>query len=103
MLAVVESGGKQYIVKKDDRILVEKLPYEAGAKFDIDKVLLISDDSNTKIGTPYVEGSTVSVTVENQVKGKKLTTVKYKKRKNYKRTIGHRQKYTLLKVTDIKG
>ncbi len=100
MLAVVETGGKQYLVKKDDKILVEKVERKAGEAFDLTEVLLFCDDEGRlQIGTPYVSNCAVAVTVEAEVKGKKVMTVKYKRRKNFKRTMGHRQQYTLLRVT----
>ncbi len=102
MLAVIQTGGKQYVVRKDDKILVEKLEQKPGESFEMCEVLLVSDDKGElKVGTPFVENCSVAVTVEAEVKGDKLTTVKYKKRKNYKRTIGHRQKYYMLKVDAI--
>ena len=102
MLAVIETGGKQYVVRKDDKILVEKLEQKPGESFALSSVLLVcGDNGDLKVGAPYVENCSVAVTVEAEVKGDKVMTIKYKKRKNYKRTIGHRQKYCMLRVDGI--
>lgn len=102
MLAVIETGGKQYIVKVGDRLKVEKLPYDIGSEVEIDKVLLI-DDGEKKVGAPYVEGAKVLARVVSHGRGKKIIGMKFKRRKNYRRKWGHRQWYTEIEIVDIKG
>ena len=101
MFAVIKTGGKQYKVKKGDTLRVERLPEEEGASIEIDEVLLIGDDSDVAVGTPYVEGSKVSATVKGHGRNRKVKVVKFKRRKNYMRTQGHRQAFTELEITDI--
>ena len=101
MYAVVETGGKQLIVKEGQEIYVEKLEAEVGDKITLDKVVLLSDAS-TKIGTPYVEGAKVECTVAKQGKDKKITIFKYKAKKgSTRKKQGHRQPYTKLIVDSI--
>ncbi len=97
MYAVIKTGGKQYRVAKDDVITVEHLPGEAGAAVTFDDVLLVGD----KIGTPTVEGMTVKGKIVEQARGDKIIVFKKKRRKDYKRTHGHRQDLTVVQITDI--
>jgi|SRR3989339_1150306 len=99
--AIIETGSKQYKVNKGDIIDVELLDAASAAAFD--KVLLIADDSNVKIGNPYVAGASVSAKVLETVKDKKVTSFKYKNKTNYHRTIGHRQKYIRVQIEEIKN
>lgn len=101
MYAVIKTGGKQYRVAKDEVIAVEKLSGEAGANLDLDQVLMIGDDKGTTIGSPLVEGASVSAEVVEQTRDGKIIVFKKKRRKNYRRTKGHRQDLTLLRITDI--
>ncbi len=101
MYAVIRTGGKQYKVAKDDVILVEKLAADAGASIDLDDVLMIGDETTTTVGTPTIEGASVAATVIEQGRGDKILVFKKKRRKNYRRTIGHRQDLTVLRITDI--
>ena len=101
MYAVIRTGGKQYKVAENDVILVEKLDGEAGASIQLDDVLMIGDEDKTTIGTPTVEGAVVAATVIEQGRGDKILVFKKKRRKNYRRTIGHRQDLTVLRITDI--
>ena len=102
MYAIIESGNKQYKVTKDDVIDVELL--DAKRQVTFDKVLLFSDNGNTEVGTPYVKGAKVVAKVlEPMIKDDKVTTFKYKNKINYHRTIGHRQQYTRLQVTEVSG
>jgi large subunit ribosomal protein L21 len=101
MFAVVKTGGKQYRVIKDQVILVEKLVAEKGASVDLDQVLMVGDEAGTRVGAPRVDGAIVTATVADQIKGEKLTIFKKRRRKNYRRTRGHRQLLTVLKVTEI--
>lgn len=102
--AVIKTGGKQYRVSVGDSIAVERLP-TAGAGNDItlDEVLLIGGDGTTKIGTPVVDGASVSARVETHFRGEKLVIFKYKAKKRYRRRTGHRQEQTRLTITGITG
>ena len=101
MYAVIKTGGKQYKVAKNDVILVEKLPGEAGAAIELDEVLLVGDDNNQTVGAPLVDGAHVAATVLEQTRGEKIIVFKKKRRQNYRRKAGHRQDLTALKITDI--
>ena len=101
MYAVIKTGGKQYRVAKDEIIAVEKLAGEAGASLDLSEVLMLSDDKGTTIGSPLVEGASVSAEVVEQTRGDKIIVFKKKRRKNYRRKKGHQQDLTLLRITDI--
>ncbi|MFH1771827.1 MAG: 50S ribosomal protein L21 [Candidatus Omnitrophota bacterium] len=103
MWAVVEIGKKQYLVEKGMSIQVEKLKVEEGQKEVVfDRVLLLTDGKkNIKIGTPYVEEAKVTAKFEGEKKGKKVIVYKYKRRKKYRKKQGHRQNYTLLKISKI--
>ena len=100
MLAVVEIGKKQYLVEKGDSLEVQRLKEKEG-KIVFDKVLLLADDKTTKIGTPYLEKAKVEAKIEEEKKGKKIIVYKSKRRKKYRRKQGHRQIYTILKITRI--
>jgi large subunit ribosomal protein L21 len=103
MYALVEIKGKQYKVEQGSLIKVDLLGEEAGNKVEFDTVLMLSDDKGPKIGQPYVKGAKVMATVGETVKGTKVMVLKFKKRKGYHRTQGHRQKYSLIKVNEIIG
>ncbi len=105
MYAVIKTGGKQYRVAPGDVIKVEKLDGEVGAKVGFDQVLMVGDegaDDSAKIGTPVVAGAEVTAEVLEQGKGDKVLIFKKKRRKNYRRTRGHRQHQTVLRISDIK-
>lgn len=102
MYAVIRSGGKQYKVTEGDTIKVEKLDAKAGDKIDISDVLMVADGENVTVGTPLVQGATVSAEVKDQGRGSKINVIKFKRRKNYRRQAGHRQAYTELAITGIK-
>jgi large subunit ribosomal protein L21 len=103
MYAVISTGGKQYRVKEGSVLRVEKLDGAAGDKIEFDKVLLVGEGKDVKVGTPFVEGSAVEATVQSQGRSRKVEVVKFKRRKNYKRQHGHRQAYTEIRVTGIKA
>jgi len=103
MYAVIQTGGKQYKVAEGEILKVEKLEGGAGDKLTLDQVLMIKDESGTRIGTPIVKDAQVTVEVIEQGREKKITVYKYKKRKNYRRKQGHRQSYTKIKVEKIEG
>jgi large subunit ribosomal protein L21 len=101
MYAVIETGGKQYKVEAGKDIYIEKLDTELGQKVNFDKVLLVVDGENVKFGSPYVSGATVTANVDKQGKSKKIIVFKYKAKKGYKRTKGHRQPFTKVTVESI--
>ena len=101
MYAVVKTGGKQYRVAKDDKILVERIEGEAGASIQLDNVMMLVDGEKVQIGAPLVEGASVAAEVVEQTRGPKIIIFRRKRRKNHRRTQGHRQDLTLLKITDI--
>lgn len=103
MYAVIETGGKQYRVAPGQTLKVERLPAEAGAEIAFDKVLLVADGENVRVGTPYLEGGRVTARVKAQGRHRKITVIKFKRRKNYKRTRGHRQHYTEVEITGIEA
>ena len=102
MYAVIKTGGKQFQVSEGDVIQVEKLEGQPGDTVEIDEVLMLRTDSDVKIGAPLVEGAAVSATILDQTKGKKIVVYKFKRRKDYRRKQGHRQKYTKLRIDAIK-
>jgi large subunit ribosomal protein L21 len=102
MYAVVECNGKQYRAEIGAVLKVDRFDAEKGATVSLDKVLVLSGDS-IKVGAPYVAGAAVKTRVQDEIKGDKVVVFKYKPKKDYRRTQGHRQRYTLLKVEDIQG
>ncbi len=101
MYAVIELGAKQYSVKKDDIIQVEKMDAEKNTEILLDKVLLVADDTNVKIGQPYLKDAKVSALVLKDIKDEKKITYKYKRRKAEHFKKGHRQKLTQLRIKNI--
>lgn len=101
MYAVIMSGGKQYRVSEGDVIRLEELQAESGAQIEIKDVLLVKTDEKTHIGRPLVEGASVQGTVEENGKGDKVLVFKYKKKKQYRRTRGHRQHYSEVRIDKI--
>ncbi len=99
--AIIETGGKQYRVAVGDTIIVEKLDGEAGGEVTFDKVLLIGGEGAAKVGAPYVDGATVTASLDEQGKGDKIVVFKYKPKKRYRRRIGHRQLQSELTITAI--
>jgi large subunit ribosomal protein L21 len=99
--AVIQTGGKQYRVAEGDVIDVEKLDFEAGADATFDQVLLVSDGERVSIGAPLVSGAAVTAEVVEQRKAPKVVAFKYKRRKGYHRTVGHRRQLTRLKIKTI--
>lgn len=101
MYAVVRAGGKQYQVSPGDTFRVEKLAGEPGETIEIDDVLLVSDGASVTLGTPRVPGASVSCEIVEQGRNRKVVVYKFRRRKRYRRKMGHRQPYTALKVTGI--
>ena len=100
MYAVIETGGKQVKVEEGQAIYIEKLNAEAGETVTFDKVLLVGGE-NVKVGSPLVEGATVTAKVEKNGKAKKIIVFKYKAKKNYHKKQGHRQPYTKVVIEKI--
>jgi large subunit ribosomal protein L21 len=103
MYAVIETGGKQYRVSPGQTVEVELLPDEPGTTVTLDRVLLVSADGSTTVGQPTVAGATVVGTIAREGRGKKIIVFKYKSKKRYRRTKGHRQDYSYLLITDIRS
>jgi large subunit ribosomal protein L21 len=103
MYALVEIKGKQYKAETGALLKVDLFDKQPGEAMEFDSVLLVSGDKKTQVGQPYVKGVTVKTVVEEQGRDKKILVYKYKKRKNYRRTRGHRQHFTLLRVQEIAG
>ena len=101
MYAVIRTGGKQYKVAEGDVIKVEKLAGAAGDAVTFDQVLALGDDGGLRVGTPVLDGASVSAELLEQTRGEKIIVFKKKRRKNYRRKRGHRQYLTVLRVTDI--
>ena len=99
--AIVQTGSKQYRVQAGDNIRVESLPVYTGEIVSIDDVLMVSRDGDVKVGTPVVDGARVRAQVTSRGRGRKITVFKYKSKVRYRRTKGHRQHYTDLRIIDI--
>jgi len=103
MFAVIVSGGKQYRVQEGQTLKVEKLTAEAGVSFDFDRVLLVSNGDDVKVGAPVVEGAKVSAEVVSHGRGDKVKIIKFRRRKHHMKRMGHRQWFTEVKITGISG
>ena len=101
MYAVVRTGGKQYRLGIGDSVKVEKLPNEVGNIVELSQILMVSDGGEVKVGTPLVTGASVKAQIVGHGRNKKIRVFKMKRRKKYRRTQGHRQAFTQLKVTEI--
>src|SRR3990167_7821924 len=102
MIAIIKTGGKQYIVKEGTTLSVEKLAGEKGGKIAFDQVLLMGDaGGEVKVGTPTVSGAKVEATILEQGRAPKVTVIKYKRKVRYKRKVGHRQHFTKVKIEKI--
>lgn len=101
MIAIFETGGKQYKVTEGDILYLEKLDVSEGDVVTFDKVLAIVDGEKSKFGAPVVKGATVTANVIKHGKAKKIIVFKYKPKKNYRRRQGHRQPYTKVQITTI--
>lgn len=104
MFAVIETGGKQYLIETGTQVKIEKLESEVGSEVVFDKVLLIAneDGTNVKFGNPYIEGASIGATIEEQGRNKKIRVVKFKNKIRYKRVQGHRQHFTKVKIKEVK-
>lgn len=103
MFAIIETGGKQYWVSPQDKIKIEKLPGEAGGEIAFEKVLLVADGADVKIGKPHVAGAKVVGRVLAQGRAKKIRILKYHSKTRYRRHIGHRQEFTEVEISNIQG
>ncbi|KKS81960.1 MAG: 50S ribosomal protein L21 [Candidatus Wolfebacteria bacterium GW2011_GWC1_43_10] len=101
MFAVIKTGGKQYLVSPSDKIRIEKLAGEPGSKIIFDKVLLTADDTKTAIGNPYLSGVVVEGEILKQARDRKKIVFKYHSKTRYRKTKGHRQYFTEVKITKI--
>ena len=101
MYAVVKTGGKQYRVSEGQTLKVEKINADEGASVELDKVLMVANGDDVKVGAPYLDGSSVSATVKSHGKGKKVHIVKFRRRKHHLKRQGHRQQFTELEITGI--
>lgn len=103
MYALVEILGKQYKAEEGKVLTVDRLNMEEGSSYEIEKVLALVDGDNAKFGTPCVENAKVTATVGEEIKGDKVKVYKFNKRKGYRRTQGHREKYTKITINKIEG
>ena len=103
MFAIIQTGGKQYKVNVGDVLFIEKLDVNEGETVTFDCVKALSNGETLKVGTPNVEGATVTANVLKNGKAKKIYVLKYKSKKNEKKKIGHRQPYTKVEITAING
>ncbi len=101
MYAIVEIAGLQYKVEKDQRLYVNRLNVEEGKKVKFDRVLLIEDSGDVKVGAPVIDGALVEATVNGEVKGDKVLVFKKKRRKGYQKMNGHRQMFTSITINKI--
>jgi large subunit ribosomal protein L21 len=103
MYAVIESGGKQYRVATGDVIRVEKLDVQTGDSIQLDRVLLVAGDSGVQVGQPTLANTRVTATVKGHGRGDKIRVFKRRRRKHFRKTIGHRQDFTEIEITGIGG
>ncbi len=101
MYAVIRTGGKQYKVAAGGKLKVESLPAEVGSEIEINDVLMVADGDNIKIGAPVVAGASVKATVLGHGRGEKVMIFKMRRRKHYRKTQGHRQNYTEIRIDGI--
>jgi len=103
MIAVIETGGKQYLIKENTPLTIEKIPGDAGNEVEFDKVLLLAkeDGSDFKLGTPYLEGVTIKAEITGQGRARKIRVIKYKAKTRYRKVHGHRQHQTEVKIKTI--
>ncbi len=103
MYALVDIKGKQYKAETGALLKVDLFDNQAGETLEFATVMLVSGEQGTKVGQPYLPGVTVKAVVQEHGRGRKVRVFKYKKRKNYRRTRGHRQSFTLIKIQEIAG
>lgn len=103
MRAVIISGGKQYHVKEGESLKLEKLEIGTGGAIEFDKILMVSDGENTKIGSPYLAGCSVKAEIIRHGRKDKIRIIKMKRRKHHMKRMGHRQWFTEVRITSIKA
>ena len=103
MYAVILTGGKQYRVAPGDTLRVEKLNTSEGESVELDRVLMVADGDNIKLGAPYLDGGRVTARVKAHGRGPKVEIIKFRRRKHHMKRQGHRQAYTELEITDVSG
>jgi len=101
MYAVVKTGGRQYRVAEGDKLRVETLKADEGDAIELNEVLMIASGDQVTVGTPLIDGASVSAKVTAHGRGKKVEIIKFRRRKHYRRQAGHRQNYTELEITGI--
>ena len=101
MYAIVEIAGQQFKIEKDKKIFVHRLKAEEGSQVKLDRVMLVEDSGNVKVGTPTIKGAEVTATVLNHLKGEKVLVFKKKRRKGYQKMNGHRQYLTSIQINSI--
>ncbi|AKF40889.1 50S ribosomal protein L21 [Mycoplasmopsis canis UFG4] len=103
MLAIIETGGKQLLVKEGQTIYIEKVEGQEGSEVKFDKVLLVVSEKSSKVGSPLVKNAVVSGVIEKQGRAKKIVVYRHNAKSTHKRKLGHRQPYTRVKITSIQG
>ena len=104
MYAIIEDGGRQYKVSKGDKIYIDVRGMPEGQEtIEFNSVLALGDGANARIGQPFVEGAKVVAKVNGEVKARKITTIHFRRRKNYRKKIGHRQRHLAVTISDIVG
>ena len=101
MYAVIKTGGKQYRVSQGDTLRIETLDASEGDAVEFDQVLMVGEGEDVKIGTPFLEGGKVTATVLDHGRRDKINVIKFKRRKNYRKQMGHRQYFTQIEITGI--
>src|SRR5918992_1194482 len=103
MYAVIKTGGKQYRVSAGEKLKVEQIPADVGAEIVLDQVLLLADGDALTMGTPLVSGAAVTAKVVSHGRGDKVRIFKMRRRKHYRKTMGHRQNYTEIEIVGIRA
>ncbi len=103
MFAVIKTGGKQYRVSQGDKLRVESLEANQGDAINLDQVMMVGEGDKITVGEPLISGATVSAKVLNHGRGRKVDVVKFRRRKHYRRQMGHRQNYTEVEITGIQS
>ncbi len=101
MYAVITSGGKQFRVVEGQTLKVAKMTAEVGSSIDLDKVLMLVNGDDIKVGAPWLKGSKVTASIVSHGRHKKIHVVKFRRRKHHRKQMGHRQDYTEIKITQI--
>jgi large subunit ribosomal protein L21 len=101
MYAVIKTGGKQYKVSAGEKLKIESVPAEVGAEITLDQVLLVADGESVTMGTPLVSGASVKAKVLSHGRGEKIKIFKMRRRKHYRKTLGHRQNYTEIEISSV--